>query len=107
MLPHGNRCRDRSSGQSRWAFDRKRKTWSDHDAHHCALPRDDTRDRHANIRLRLTKADFEEEHVGHSVVEFLPTITVELRDMLCYVCKCNDATVFLTQNLEGKMHKVN
>jgi hypothetical protein len=26
--------------------------------------------------LRLTKADFEEEHVGHSVVEFLQTITV-------------------------------
>ena len=27
--------------------------------------------------------------------------------MLCDVCKCNDATVFLTQILEGKMHKVN
>jgi protein arginine kinase activator len=27
--------------------------------------------------------------------------------MLCDVCKCNDATVFLTQILEGKMQKVN
>src|SRR5216117_3496475 len=27
--------------------------------------------------------------------------------MLCDVCKCNDATVFLTQILEVKMHKVN
>ena len=27
--------------------------------------------------------------------------------MLCDVCKCNDATVFLTQILDGKMHKVN
>jgi len=27
--------------------------------------------------------------------------------MLCDVCKCNDATVFLTQILEGKMHKIN
>src|SRR3954451_16378442 len=27
--------------------------------------------------------------------------------MLCDVCKYNDATVFLTQILEGKMHKVN
>ena len=27
--------------------------------------------------------------------------------MLCEVCKCNDATVFLTQILEGKMQKVN
>src|SRR5438132_13190231 len=26
--------------------------------------------------------------------------------MLCDVCKCNDATVFLTQILEGKMQKV-
>src|SRR5437870_7644248 len=30
-----------------------------------------------------------------------------LTEMLCDVCKCNDATVFLTQILEGKMHKVN
>ena len=28
-------------------------------------------------------------------------------EMLCDVCKCNDATVFLTQILEGKMQKVN
>ena len=27
--------------------------------------------------------------------------------MLCDVCKCNDATVFLTQILDGKMQKVN
>src|SRR5260370_7400299 len=27
--------------------------------------------------------------------------------MLCDVCKCNDATVFLTQIIEGKMQKVN
>ncbi len=27
--------------------------------------------------------------------------------MLCDVCKCNDAAVFLTQILEGKMQKVN
>jgi len=27
--------------------------------------------------------------------------------MLCDVCKCNDASVFLTQILEGKMQKVN
>src|SRR5438067_10814808 len=27
--------------------------------------------------------------------------------MLCDVCKCNDATVFLTQISEGKMQKVN
>jgi protein arginine kinase activator len=27
--------------------------------------------------------------------------------MLCDVCKCNDATVFLTQIVEGKMQKVN
>jgi protein arginine kinase activator len=27
--------------------------------------------------------------------------------MLCDVCKCNDATVFLTQILQGKMQKVN
>ena len=27
--------------------------------------------------------------------------------MLCDVCKCNDATVFLTRILEGKMQKVN
>ncbi|MDQ2867799.1 MAG: UvrB/UvrC motif-containing protein [Verrucomicrobiota bacterium] len=27
--------------------------------------------------------------------------------MLCDVCKCNDATVFLTQILEGKIQKVN
>ena len=27
--------------------------------------------------------------------------------MLCDVCKCNDATVFLTQITEGKMQKVN
>jgi protein arginine kinase activator len=27
--------------------------------------------------------------------------------MLCEVCKCNDASVFLTQILEGKMQKVN
>src|SRR3982750_808750 len=27
--------------------------------------------------------------------------------MLCDGCKCNDATVFLTQILEGKMQKVN
>src|SRR6059058_2840785 len=30
-----------------------------------------------------------------------------IKKMLCDVCKCNDATVFLTQILEGKMHKVN
>ena len=30
-----------------------------------------------------------------------------LTAMLCDVCKCNDATVFLTQILEGKMQKVN
>ena len=30
-----------------------------------------------------------------------------LAEMLCDVCKCNDATVFLTQILEGKMQKVN
>src|SRR5439155_9512970 len=30
-----------------------------------------------------------------------------LTEMLCDVCKCNDATVFLTQILEGKMQKVN
>ena len=28
-------------------------------------------------------------------------------EMLCDVCKCNDATVFLTQIIEGKMQKVN
>ena len=27
--------------------------------------------------------------------------------MLCDVCKCNDATVFLTQIVDGKMQKVN
>jgi protein-arginine kinase activator protein McsA len=27
--------------------------------------------------------------------------------MLCDVCKCNDATVFLTQIQDGKMQKVN
>src|SRR6201982_2243498 len=27
--------------------------------------------------------------------------------MLCDVCKCNDAAVFLTQIVDGKMHKVN
>ncbi len=27
--------------------------------------------------------------------------------MLCDVCKCNDASVFLTQIIEGKMQKVN
>src|SRR5207253_9314737 len=27
--------------------------------------------------------------------------------MLCDVCKCNDAMVFLTQIIEGKMQKVN
>src|SRR6195256_1151313 len=27
--------------------------------------------------------------------------------MLCDVCKCNDAAVFLTQIIEGKMQKVN
>ncbi len=30
-----------------------------------------------------------------------------IKKMLCDVCKCNDATVFLTQILEGKMQKVN
>ena len=59
MFPDGNCCRDCSSGQSRWALDRKRKPRADHDAHYCALPRDDTRNRHADFRLRLTKADFE------------------------------------------------
>ena len=27
--------------------------------------------------------------------------------MLCDVCKCNDAAVFLTQIVDGKMQKVN
>ncbi len=31
----------------------------------------------------------------------------KIEEMLCDVCKCNDATVFLTQILEGKMQKVN
>src|SRR5439155_2119904 len=31
----------------------------------------------------------------------------KLTEMLCDVCKCNDATVFLTQIQDGKMQKVN
>ena len=38
---------------------------------------------------------------------FPPVLRSNLTEMLCDVCKCNDATVFLTQILEGKMQKVN
>lgn len=37
----------------------------------------------------------------------LSNVRSKVEKMLCDVCKCNDATVFLTQILEGKMQKVN
>src|SRR5438094_811587 len=55
MFPHWNCCRNRSCSQSRWPTDRKRKTRPDHYTHHRELPRDDTRDRHTDLRLRLRK----------------------------------------------------
>ena len=61
MLSHRDGCGDRSSGQSRRAPDRKRKTGPHHYAHNCALPGNDARNGHTDFRLALSKADSEAE----------------------------------------------
>src|SRR5437588_8711579 len=108
MFPHRDGCRDRSCRQSRRAPDWKRKTRPHYYAHNCALPGNDTRNGHTDFRLALSKATSDAEDVGEIFgVECFQNIWVELTEMLCDVCKCNDATVVLTQMLEGRMHKVN
>src|SRR5437764_14952031 len=103
MFPHRTSGRDYSGCERGWALNWERKTGTDYYAHHGATSRDDPRNGHADFRAGLNATAL--RHLETIRVESFEKFAVYLTEMLCDVCKCNDATVFLTQIQDGKMQK--